>query len=155
MSGMRTTDEVSDLIEILRARTRFLERILSHSRSYGELTGETTEIHHLDRWLMKRERLFHTYELAEKRVEQLSHSIIKQSFRIPLTIQSLIENEMDRAQALIAQIKDSDDLVVIGIRETQERLLKQIQESRSLKEKLGRFRSDIHRHRGEELDAKG
>ncbi len=148
-------NDLSDLIELLRARTRFLERILNHSRSYGQLAPDANEIHHLDRWLLKRERLFQTYELAEKRIEQLSLALMSQAHAIPLSIKALIENEMNRAQALIAQIKDSDTLVVTGLRATQERLLKQIQESRSLKEKLGRFRSDLHLQRGEELDAKG
>jgi len=146
---------IQDLLELLRAKTRFLERIDSHARSFADRPEETTDLAHLDTWLQKREKLFHTVELAEKRIELISEQILEKKMPIPLSVRALIENEVTRGQTLVQKIREKDEYVVTSIRETQDRLLKQIQEGRSIKEKLRRFRSDSELHRGEELDAKG
>ena len=155
MRSQRTEHVLADLIELVRARTIFLERILSHSSSFQLTRADSENDKPLDQWLMKRARLFHTYELAEKRVELLSNQVLESGLKIPASIRSSIENEIHRSTRLIEDIRRADERVVAGIREEQDKILKEVIESRKLREKIHKFRSEWNGSTGEEIDAKG
>ena len=155
MRPQRTEHVVADLIELVRARTLFLERILTHSSQYAHIRASSAVDKPLDQWLLKRERLFHTYELAEKRVELLSNQVLESGLTIPESIRASIENEIHRSSRLIEDIRRADERVVAGIREEQDKILKEVIESRKLREKIHKFRSEWNGSTGEEIDAKG
>lgn len=143
---------IPELLELLRARTTFLERILSHSEQF-RLISETGG--GMENWLLKREKLFRTYELADSRIDWASRQILESGERLPQTFRKSIENEMTRASILIQRIRQADEGVVLNIQEAQSRILKEISDSRAFADRLGRFKSNRHPITGEEFDGQG
>ena len=147
---------IPELLELLRARTTFLERILAHSETFAGIgrNGESSSPE-LEAWLLKRERLFRTYELAEKRIDWASRQILDSGEELPPLFRKSIENEMIRSSRLIERIQKADEGVVSDIQRQQERILREVVETRAFGERIGKFKSERSPVLGEEFDAKG
>jgi hypothetical protein len=154
--NLNHSTRIPELLELLRARTTFLERILAHSETFSAISGGMVSSNAgLEPWLLKRERLFRTYELAEKRIDWASRQILESGEELPPLFRKSIENEMTRTSRLIEKIQRADEGVVSNIQAQQERILREVVESRILGDRLGKFKSERMPVLGEEFDAKG
>jgi len=140
-----------DLIGLLQAKNRCLQRLLTLSQSF---TSETDE--QFEELLLQREVLLRTITLFDKKIETVSRSI-PEAHRADPSHLRLVESVKaclaDREQ-LVAAILKEDDRIIEKIELRKAEVLKDMIANQKNSDQVRRFRSQPSVQVGESIDRK-